>query len=129
MTETVVARNRDFGRRVKKERENLGAKREPLAQLSRIAASRLEMIEFGQADDSDLRPDELDTLARVLGCTVDYLVSGEERLVPELTAPVVAQRSPRGPIQHTLAFSADRCPHCQAPAKGSRCGTCGHPLE
>ena len=45
-----MARNRDFGRRVKKEREKLGAKRDRLAQLSRIAANRLEMIEFGQAD-------------------------------------------------------------------------------
>jgi transcriptional regulator with XRE-family HTH domain len=124
-----VAKNRDFGRRVKREREKLGAKRDRLAQLSGIATNRLEMIEFGQADNSDLRTDELAALARVFNCPVDYLVSGKECLVPELAATVVAQRSLRGPLQHTLAFPADWCPNCQAPAKGSRCGTCGHPLE
>jgi hypothetical protein len=88
------------------------------------------MIEFGRLDDSDFLDEELRQLSSVLQVTVDWLVRGEEHAGFLLPVESIAQRTnPRLPTQGYLNFGPDRCPNCQRPAQGSRCGTCGHPLE
>lgn len=127
----TLAKNTEFGRRVKQLRETrLGASRARLACLLQISEPRLEMIEFGQIDRSDITEAELTRFAETLHCSREWLVHGRD-LLPQEFLPVgsIALRSGGGPVQREIAFAEDECPNCQHKACGSRCDTCGHPLE
>ena len=57
----------EFGRRVRRAREDLGISRRRLAQLLGIDPLRVEMIEIGQTDRPDLTSEELVRMSNVLG--------------------------------------------------------------
>lgn len=123
-----MSKNEGFGRRVRLRRERLGAKRKRLAELTEIGPKRLEMIEFGQLDESDLTQSQRGQLADVLQCSVDWLIGGEEPAVPRLGVGVIANRRHSGGLrQQELAFAEQRCPHCHHPVSGARCDECGQP--
>lgn len=126
-------RNRDFGHRVKKRRIELGLKRKVVARLAGIPLERVEAIEAEQLDQSDLVEDQLDRLADILKCQLEWLVKGTESRGPAISAGVIAQRTIIGPIQGAFDFEDSfltmNCPRCLHPARGSRCNNCGNFLE
>jgi transcriptional regulator with XRE-family HTH domain len=68
------ARNPGVGNRVKAARERLGWSREELAVHAAISWSAVAQVESGRR--ANPRPGTLSALARALGVTIDYLVSG-----------------------------------------------------
>jgi phage repressor protein C with HTH and peptisase S24 domain/DNA-binding XRE family transcriptional regulator len=69
-----------LGQRIRERRQVLGISRPKLAERAGIPYSTLAGIENGDQQGST----ELHKLARVLQCTVDYLVSGRETQVNEV---------------------------------------------
>ncbi|MGL4197608.1 MAG: helix-turn-helix domain-containing protein, partial [Allorhizobium sp.] len=63
-----------LGERIRERRQALGISRPKLAERTGIPYSTLAGIENGDQQGST----ELHRIARVLQCTVDYLVSGRE---------------------------------------------------
>ena len=127
------SRNRGFGDRIKNQRNYLGLKRNVVARLAGIPFERLKVIEAEQLDEADLVQDQLNRLADILKCSLEWLVGGTETHGVALPANVVAQRSNNRPIQTALSFEDQglslSCPRCLQPARGSRCSNCGHFLE
>jgi transcriptional regulator with XRE-family HTH domain len=64
----------DIGSRLRAARKRLGWNRETLAYHSGISWSAIAQVEAGRR--TNLRPSTLSALARPLGVTIDYLVSG-----------------------------------------------------
>lgn len=71
-----------ISRRVRAARERAGLSREALAVAAAISWSAIAQIENGRR--TNLRPSTLSALARALGVTIDYLVSGTAPAPPML---------------------------------------------
>lgn len=121
--------NIDFGRRLRKAREKLGATREELAARAGIDPFRLKKIELGELDQSDLTRIELQRLAEALRSSATWLVDGEELEVPQFRAGSIAERSVGGAVQGALDFGVNTCPDCYHPIQGTRCAHCGRSPE
>ena len=104
-----------------------------LAELTQIAAGKLELIEIGQLDQADLAEHERAMLASVVNCSISFLISGYDE-VPLFQGYPVGNRSRGDQFQEELhlepqsLFGPNSCPTCGKPAKGSRCDN-GHPQE
>jgi transcriptional regulator with XRE-family HTH domain len=108
-----------IGTRVRAARQRLGWNREALAFHSGISWSAIAQVETGRR--TNLRPSTLQSLARALGVTIDYLVAGGGRAVPMLAhrallyaseaefldaaAPFLAEGTERG--EAVLAVTSD----------------------
>ena len=130
-----MTRNRDFGRRAKQAREALGVGRRAVARYANITVERLEMIEAGRIDNTDLGQEELVRLADVLNKPLSFLINGEADERP-VAAGTLAQRSGQGSVQLPLeAYALDSdhyaasCPLCRNAVRGGRCDSCGRPTE
>src|SRR5260370_26843219 len=97
----AMSRNSAFGRRIQMVRRQLSMELPRLAELGPIASGRLELIELGQLDDTDLNPDELARLSNVLNCSVDYLVCGYDK-VPGFQGYTVGNRARGDQFQEEL---------------------------
>lgn len=115
-----MSQKAEFGRCVRRAREDLGISRKRLAQLVGTDSSRVEMIEIGQMDESDLTVQELRRFSDVLGRSSSWPKPG-------LSSPagIIRQRSRPGPAQQEISFGSDRCPRCYHALAGSRCDNCG----
>ncbi len=125
-----MSKNVEFGRRVRRAREDLGLKRKALAEFLNITLRRLEMIEVGQLDDSDLSQEELQRLASSLQRPVSWLRGGFEPSAPSGSFAVIAQRSSGRPAQQPLGIGTDWCPQCHHNISGlPRCSNCGFGID
>jgi len=71
---TRVEQDHEIGRRLRAARERTGLSREALAYYSGVSWSAIAQVEGGRR--TNLRPRTLAALARTLGVTIDYLVTG-----------------------------------------------------
>ncbi|MGH7355086.1 MAG: helix-turn-helix domain-containing protein [Candidatus Rokuibacteriota bacterium] len=123
-----MGRNRGFGRRVQKAREERGISRKTLARLTGINVERIEMIEMGQVDETDFGHLILERLADVLDKPLQWLVTGEMP-GPVLSDGALAQRPARRETQLFLDLGSSICPHCHRAVRSGRCDNCGRPVE
>ena|ERR1700675_2156863 len=123
-----MPRNIWFGRRINAAMKELSLDWSGLAQLTLLAAGRLALLEKGQLDHLDFSGEELTSLARVVNCSVDFLVYGFER-PSQSEQVIVAQRSAGARVQQEFSFAPGSCLSCGEPGNGSRCQRCGGFLE
>ena len=117
-----MPRNILFGRRVRMRRKQQHMEWVRLSELALIGIGRLELIEDGQLDETDLTQDELALLACVLNVSPDFLCCGYEKSQPFLGYPV-GNRSRGDQVQEELRLDLqpNSCPICREPVNGSRC--------
>ena len=130
-----MSRNRDFGRRVKQAREDAGLSRRAVERLTGITVARLETIEAGVIDDTDLGHADLAKLSDVLNKSIAFLTTGEATDGPILTGTLAQRSSGRGfqlsldPPPLTLNQQTSICPHCHRSVRGGRCDNCGRSTD
>ncbi len=124
----------EFGDRVRKAREGLGASRADIARLLDMPLQRYKMIEFNALRLDDLADTLPEQLAKILRCPIRWLRFGGNERNTGLTANVVAQRSERRRFTQQDLWSVSElaseygtevCSDCGNRFSGSRCGVCG----
>jgi transcriptional regulator with XRE-family HTH domain len=95
----------EIGRRLRAARDRAGLSREALAYHSGVSWSAIAQVEGGRR--TNLRPRTLAALARSLGVTIDYLVTGSVRTPAEVDHRALLYESDAEFLEHAISFLAE----------------------